>query len=102
MAISLCGLVAKYGSYVQKVYTVPNPCVQHFNLWQPPVVQYIKINFDAYVSNCEMRGLGVVLHDDRVCILFTGTKMMQATWSVELSKAMAALNWLMIARRMGY
>lgn len=101
LAVALCRLVVEHGNYVQKIKTIPKCSVLQYSVCQPPM-QCVKINFGAHVSDGDTRVLGVVLRDDHGSILLTGTRKVQARWSVEISEIYAALYGLLLARRIGY
>lgn len=62
----------------------------------------MKINFDAHIHPAQRRCLGIVLRDDEGKVILTGTRYVQASWSVEVTEAAAALYGLEVAHRSGY
>lgn len=55
------------------------------------------MNFDAYVADGDIRGLGTVFRDNHGKILVAGVRRIKARWPVDVSEAATALFSLQIA-----
>ena len=83
--------------------TVPQQFgVTQYQSWHPPRDGWVKVNFDANVTDGADRGLGVVIRDHLRKIVVAGVRRVKARWSVEVSEAAAALFGLEIAVRFGF
>lgn len=81
------------------------PCVDpllRFQAWRPPLVNWVKVNVDAFVPSHPHRGLGFVLRDSDGKILVAGVRCAVATWSSDISEAAAVLFCVEVAVRLGY
>lgn len=81
---------------------VQSPLRPHVSEIGAPREGWVKINFDAHIGTSLQRGLGVMVRDHSGNVLLTGTRCIEANWSVLISEAAAAVFALEIARRFGY
>ena len=102
MSTSFAKMMGNYQLYTQKLNVCHPSRVLSFQKWEPPSTGWVKINFDAHIGTNRRRGLGVVVRDINDKVLLTGTRCVEANWSVHILEAAAALFALDIVKPMGY
>lgn len=103
LSISFTKLVQDYQHYSQKITMQgPSSFVQSNQVWRVPCEGWVKINFDAHISTPQSRSLGIAIRNHEGLLMLTGTRLVQASWSVEATEAAAALYGLELAHRLGY
>lgn len=103
LSISFTKLVQDYQHYSQKITMQgPSSFVQSNQVWRVPCEGWVKINFDAHISTPQNSSLGIAIRNHEGLLMLTGTRLVQASWSVEATEAAAALYGLELAHRLGY
>lgn len=102
VAASYHKLFHEYNLYNAAVRTHHGEYLLKFQVWQPPLDDWVKVNFDAHVATANRRGLGIVIRDKVGKILLAVVRSLNANWSPEVSEAAAALYGVELTVRFGY
>ena len=102
MAKNFNKMVAEYNEYSASVMVPHLNRVLSFQSWSPPVCNWVKLNFDAYVPTGINHGLGVVVRDHHGQVLIAAVRRCKANWSADVCEATAALYALQLAARFGF
>ncbi|XP_048493311.1 uncharacterized protein LOC125493829 [Beta vulgaris subsp. vulgaris] len=67
-----------------------------------PAAGWLKVNFDAHLSDNGEIGMGAVMRDSSGVVKFAATKRVGARWDATLAEAMAARFVVEVTLRLGY
>ena len=74
----------------------------NFQSRNPPAKRWVKVNFDTSTSTDGFRGMGIVILDEKMKLVVTGTMCVRALWGVQTGKVAATMFGLEVALRLGF
>lgn len=86
-------MVHDYQAYSAHISVCKEPLVISSLVWCRPMSGWYKVNFNAYVPDYPIRGLGVVIRDDLGSIIVAVVRL---AWSWLLDFVMIRFNWRVI------
>ncbi|CAO2828302.1 unnamed protein product [Amaranthus hypochondriacus] len=101
IARSFNNMVEEYKLYNGSTTVPQHFSLQHYQSWRPPSYGWVKVNFDAYVADNAIRGLGIVVRDSQGKLLVAGVRRIKSLWPVDICEAAAALFGLQVALKTG-